>query len=100
MSKDSALTNLKLNPFDANVMVRFVGELNENLKFVEKTYNVKIFQNGDSLKIKGSKKMQNCLLMRLLDYMKPQVRVLKLQKKHFIYALKNQVIKISHKLLL
>ena len=56
MSKDSALTNLKLDPFDANVMVRFVGELNENLKFVEKTYNVKIFQNGDSLKIKGSKK--------------------------------------------
>ena len=56
MSKDSALTNLKLNPFDANVMVRFVGELNENLKFVEKTYNVKIFQNGDSLKIKGLKK--------------------------------------------
>ena len=56
MSKDSALTNLKLNPFDANVMVRFVGELNKNLKFVEKTYNVKIFQNGDSLKIKGSKK--------------------------------------------
>lgn len=56
MSKDSALTNLKLDPFDANVMVRFVGELNENLKFVEKTYNVKIFQNGDNLKIKGSKK--------------------------------------------
>ena len=56
MPKDSALTNLKLDPFDANVMVRFVGELNENLKFVEKTYNVKIFQNGDSLKIKGSKK--------------------------------------------
>ncbi len=36
MSKDSALTNLELTPSDANVMVRFVGELNENLKFVEK----------------------------------------------------------------
>ena len=36
MSKDSALTNLELQPSDANVMIRFVGELNENLKFVEK----------------------------------------------------------------
>ena len=56
MSKDSALTNLELQPSDANIMIRFVGELNENLKFVEKTFNVKIFQNGDNLKIKGSKK--------------------------------------------
>ena len=35
-------------------MVRFVGELNENLKFVEKNFNVKIFQNGNILKIQGS----------------------------------------------
>ena len=56
MSKDSALTNLELQPSVANVMIRFVGELNENLKFVEKTFNVKIFQNGNNLKIKGSKK--------------------------------------------
>ena len=56
MSKDSALTNLKLLPSDANTMIRFVGELNENLKFIEKTFNVKIFQNGNNLKIKGSKK--------------------------------------------
>ena len=56
MSKDSALTNLELQPSDANIMIRFVGELNENLKFVEKTFNIKIFQNGNNLKIKGSKK--------------------------------------------
>ena len=56
MSKDSALTNLELQPSDANIMIRFVGELNENLKFVEKTFKVKIFQNGNNLKIKGSKK--------------------------------------------
>ena len=56
MSKDSALTNLELQPSDANIMIRFVGELNENLKFVEKTFSVKIFQNGNNLKIKGSKK--------------------------------------------
>ena len=56
MSKDSAFTNLELQPSDANIMIRFVGELNENLKFVEKTFSVKIFQNGNNLKIKGSKK--------------------------------------------
>ena len=55
MSTDSSLTSLELQPSDANVMVRFVGELNENLKFVEKTFNVKIFQNGNNLKIKGNK---------------------------------------------
>ena len=56
MSKDSALTNFELNPSDANIMVRFVGELNKNLKFIEKTFNVKIFQNGNQIKIQGSKK--------------------------------------------
>ena len=42
MTKNSALKNLELNPSDASVMIRFVGELNENLKFVEKTFDVKI----------------------------------------------------------
>ena len=59
MSKDSALTNLELKPSDANIMIRFVGELNENLKFVEKTFNVRIFQNGNNLKIKGSEENVN-----------------------------------------
>ena len=54
MSKDLALTNLELKPSNANTMIRFVGELNENLKFVEKTFNVRIFQNNNNLKIKGS----------------------------------------------
>ena len=57
MSTDSSLTSLELQPSDANVMVRFVGELNENLKFVEKTFNVKIFQMVIILKLKETKKM-------------------------------------------
>tara|TARA_B100001248_G_scaffold68290_1_gene48163 strand:- start:441 stop:1400 length:960 start_codon:yes stop_codon:yes gene_type:complete len=56
MSTDSSLRDLKLKPSDANIMVRFVGELNENLKFVERTFNVKIFQNGNNLRIQGNKK--------------------------------------------
>ena len=67
MSKDSALTNLELQPSDANIMIRFVGELNENLKFVEKTFKVKIFQNGNNLKIKGSKKLSAEALKRLYE---------------------------------
>ena len=35
-------------------MIRFVGEFNSNLKFIEKMYDVKIFQNGNNLKISGS----------------------------------------------
>ena len=61
MSTDSSLTSLELQPSDANVMVRFVGELNENLKFVEKTFGVKIFQNGNNIKIQGSQKDVNNL---------------------------------------
>ena len=54
MSKDSSLTNLELKLSDANIMIRFVGEFNSNLKFIEKMYDVKIFQNGNNLKISGS----------------------------------------------
>lgn len=59
MSNDSTLTKIELTPSDANVMIRFVGELNENLKYVEKTFNVKIFQNGNNIKIQGSQKDVN-----------------------------------------
>ena len=40
-------------------MIRFVGELNQNLKFVEKTFGVKIFQNGNNLKIHGDEENVN-----------------------------------------
>ena len=45
--------NLILSPPDANVLVRFVGELNGNIKFIEKSFIVKVFQNGNKLKITG-----------------------------------------------
>ena len=45
--------NLILSPPDANVLVRFVGELNGNIKFNEKSFKVKVFQNGNKLKITG-----------------------------------------------
>ena len=53
MSKDLTSASLELNPNDADVLIRFVGELNENLKIVEKTFKVKIFQNGNKICISG-----------------------------------------------
>ena len=65
MSKDSSLANLELNPNDADVLIRFVGELNKNIKLVEKNFNVKIFQNGNKISISGDeeniKKASNAL---------------------------------------
>ena len=52
-SQATSPSKLSLNPPDANVMVRFVGELNGNLKFIEKKLNVQIFQNGNNLSIQG-----------------------------------------------
>ena len=53
MSKDVTSSSLELNPNDADVLIRFVGEFNENLKIVEKTFKVKIFQNGNKISISG-----------------------------------------------
>ena len=65
MSKDLTSTSLELNPNDADVLIRFVGELNENLKIVEKTFKVKIFQNGNKISISGeeenTKKASNAI---------------------------------------
>ena len=53
MSKDLTSASLELNPNDADVLIRFVGKLNENIKIVEKTFKVKIFQNGNRISISG-----------------------------------------------
>ena len=53
MSKDLTSASLELNPNDADILIRFVGKLNENLKIVEKTFEVKIFQNGNKISISG-----------------------------------------------
>ena len=53
MSKDLTSASLELNPNDADVLIRFVGRLNENLRIVEKTFKVKIFQNGNRISISG-----------------------------------------------
>ena len=65
MPKELTSASLELNPNDADVLIRFVGELNENLKIVEKTFKVKIFQNGNKISISGeeenTKKASNAI---------------------------------------
>ena len=53
MPKNLFLANLELCPNDADILIRFVGELNKNLKIVEKKFKVKIFQNGNKVSISG-----------------------------------------------
>ena len=50
------LKNISLEPSNASRIAAFVGELNGNLKLVEKTFEVKIFHKGDELKIQGDTK--------------------------------------------
>ena len=52
----NSLKNISLEPSSASRIAAFVGELNGNLKLVEKTFEVKIFHKGDELKIQGKTK--------------------------------------------
>ena len=65
MPKDLSSTNLELTPNDADALIRFVGELNGNIKLFEKTFKVKIFQNGNKIVISGdeenTKKASNAI---------------------------------------
>jgi len=52
----TALKNVSLKPSNANRIALFVGELNGNLKLIEKSFSVKIFHKGDEVKITGKEK--------------------------------------------
>ena len=52
----TALRNISLKPSNAERIALFVGELNGNLKLIEKNFSVKIFHKGDVVKITGNEK--------------------------------------------
>ena len=52
----TALRNISLKPSNAQRIALFVGELNGNLKLIEKSFSVKIFHKGDEVKITGNEK--------------------------------------------
>ena len=52
----TALKNISLKPSNAERIALFVGELNGNLKLIEKSFSVKVFHKGDEVKITGNEK--------------------------------------------
>ena len=52
----TALRNISLKPSNAERIALFVGELNGNLKLIEKSFSVKIFHKGDEVKINSNEK--------------------------------------------
>ncbi|MFL2721646.1 MAG: PhoH family protein [Gammaproteobacteria bacterium] len=48
--------DISLSPSSADRIAVFVGELNGNIKLIEKTFSVKIFHKGDNIKIIGAAK--------------------------------------------
>ena len=51
---DQGLTQLQLEPENTKNLKAFVGELNGNIKILEKGFGVKIFQNGNKVSISGN----------------------------------------------
>lgn len=52
----TSLRNISLEPSSADRIALFVGELNGNLKLIEKTFSVKIFHKGDKINVTGHEK--------------------------------------------
>jgi|TARA_B110001450_G_scaffold106329_1_gene100689 phosphate starvation-inducible PhoH-like protein len=52
----TSLKNISLEPSSADRIALFVGELNGNLKLIEKTFSVKVFHKGDKINITGKEK--------------------------------------------
>jgi len=50
---DHGLAQIQLEPANTKNLKAFVGELNGNIKILEKGFNVKIFQNGNKVSISG-----------------------------------------------
>ena len=51
---DQGLTQLQLEPANTKNLKAFVGELNGNIKILEKGFGVQIFQNGNKVSISGN----------------------------------------------
>ena len=52
----TSLKNISLEPSSSDRIALFVGELNGNLKLIEKTFSVKVFHKGDKINITGKEK--------------------------------------------
>ena len=66
----NSLKNILLEPADAKRLAIFAGELNGNIKLIEKSFQVKIFHNGNKLNVKGDNDNAQRASCALLDLYK------------------------------
>ena len=66
----NSLKNILLEPADAKRLAIFAGELNGNIKLIEKSFQVKIFHNGNKLNVKGDNNNAQRASCALLDLYK------------------------------
>jgi phosphate starvation-inducible PhoH-like protein len=66
----NSLKNILLEPADAKRFAIFAGELNGNIKLIEKSFKVKIFHNSNKVNIKGPEENAQRAANALLDLYK------------------------------
>ena len=82
---NQTLTQLKLEPANNKNLRSFVGELNGNLKILEKGFGVKIFKMGTRLVSLAMKKILRKPLMQFNIYMQQQPKELSYLRKKFTW---------------
>jgi phosphate starvation-inducible PhoH-like protein len=86
---NQTLTQLKLEPANTKNLKSFVGELNGNLKILEKGFGVKIFQNGNKVSISGSEDSIKKASNAIQDLYATTTRGIELSKETIQMAINN-----------
>ena len=86
---NQTLTQLKLEPANTNNLKSFVGELNGNLKILEKGFGVKIFQNGNKVSISGNKESIKKASNAIQDLYATTTKGIELSKETIQMAINN-----------
>ena len=86
---NQTLTQLKLEPANTKNLKSFVGELNGNLKILEKGFGVKIFQNGNKVSISGNKESIKKASNAIQDLYATTTKGIELSKETIQMAINN-----------
>jgi len=86
---NQSLTQLKLEPANTKNLKSFVGELNGNIKILEKGFGVKIFQNGNKVSISGDEENIKKASNAIQDLYATTTRGVELSKETIQMAINN-----------
>ena len=87
---NQTLTQLKLEPANNKNLRSFVGELNGNLKILEKGFGVKIFQNGNKVSISGNEENIKKASNAIQDLYATTTQGIELSKEKIHMAINNK----------